>query len=95
MKIHFYYYGDRIKMWSEGEIEAPALEHVMLDVATADLDKLKNGWIGKIENGTLLLALHPRVERIAAIQSLKDQLVEPTTLPQLKTALRAIIKLLE
>lgn len=82
-------------MWSEGEIEAPALDHVVLDVSVGDLEKLKNGWIAEIKNGALVLAVHPRVEREATIQSLKEQLVEPTTLPQLKTALHAIIKLLE
>lgn len=94
-KIHCYYKENILKMWSEDEISAPALKHIILDVSDDDFAKLKNGWTAKIKNNSLVLEQHPRVIRITAIDNLKKQLEEPQTLPQLKNSLKEILNLIE
>ena len=95
MTIHFYSKNEQVKMWSEDEIDAPALTHYTLSISDADFVKLKNsGWTLRIENNQLVWQQHPRITRESSIKNLKEQLKKEATMSQLKDALKEIITLI-
>ena len=92
MKKHFYYDNEGyVCMYADGLNESK-FNVLELEVSQEELDKITEGYIPKIRDGTLILEESDKIEKKMSIIKLKDDLQKATKVEELKTIINKLLE---